>query len=87
LKTFHKIWPYRLNSHLNLQLFGKNCKKNPPAEAGGCGCIIEIIHVELVSKASIGLKVKAATRFQPEEYIEYFEAWNQVPNAEIGAKG
>jgi len=25
-----------------------------------------------------------ATRFQPEEYIKYFEDWNLVANAEIG---
>jgi len=37
----------------------------------------------VVSKPSIGLKIKAAARFQPEEYIEYFEGWNRAPNAEI----
>jgi len=39
--------------------------------------------LEAVSKPSIGLKIKAAARFKPEEYIRYFEDLNRVPNAEI----
>jgi hypothetical protein len=31
-------------------------------------------------------KVKADARFNPEEYIGYFEDLNRAPNAEIGPK-
>ena len=41
----------------------------------------------MVSKASIGFKVKAAARFIPEEYIRYFDVLNRAPNAEIGPEG
>jgi len=45
------------------------------------------VYAEVVSKSSIGFKVKAAARFKPEEYIRYFEDLNRAPNAEIGPEG
>jgi len=43
--------------------------------------------METVSKSSIRFKVKAAVRFEPEEYIRYFEDSSRAPNAEIGPDG
>jgi hypothetical protein len=43
--------------------------------------------IEVVLKASIGFKVKAATDSQPEEYLKYFEDWMSVSNAEIESEG
>ena len=39
--------------------------------------------LEVVSKPSIGLKVKAGRGVQPQEYIEYFEDLTPRPNTEI----
>jgi hypothetical protein len=41
----------------------------------------------VISKPSIGIKVKAGWVVQPEEYMEYFEDWTFQPNAEIGPEG
>jgi len=41
----------------------------------------------VVSKIPIAFKVKADTRLQPGEYIEYFEDWGIVSNAEIVRDG
>jgi hypothetical protein len=43
--------------------------------------------LEVVSKSSIGFKVKAGDSFQPEEYILYFEDWKLLSNAEIEPEG
>ncbi len=42
--------------------------------------------VEAVSKNGFLFKVKVVARFNPEEYIKYFEELNRAPNAEIGEK-
>jgi len=41
----------------------------------------------VVSKSSIGLKVKADWKGQPQEYLEYFEDWAFQPNTEIESEG
>ena len=38
------------------------------------------IDIEVVSKPSIGLKVKADWAGQPQEYREYFEDWMSQSN-------
>jgi hypothetical protein len=41
----------------------------------------------VVSKPSIGLKVKADWDCQPQEYREYFEDWLAQSNTEIEVEG
>jgi hypothetical protein len=41
----------------------------------------------VVSKLSIGLKVKADWDGQPQEYREYFEDWTFQSNTEMESKG
>jgi hypothetical protein len=43
--------------------------------------------IEVVSKPSIGFKVKADWAGQPHEYREYFEDWQAQSNTEIEAEG
>jgi hypothetical protein len=43
--------------------------------------------IEVVSKASIGFKVKAERGVQPQEYIEYFEDWTPRSNTGFGPEG
>jgi len=43
--------------------------------------------LEVVSKPSIGLKVKADWDGQPQEYREYFEDWVFQSNTEIKPEG
>jgi len=43
--------------------------------------------VEVASKPSIASKIEAGRRFQPEEYMEYFEDWILLPNKDIGREG
>jgi hypothetical protein len=42
---------------------------------------------EVVSKPSIGFKVKADWDSQPQEYREYFEDWMSQSNTEIEVEG
>jgi hypothetical protein len=42
--------------------------------------------LEAISKSGFWLKVKAAVRIKPEEYIRYFEDLIRALNAEIGPK-
>jgi hypothetical protein len=42
---------------------------------------------EVVSKPSIGFKVKAGWDSQPQEYREYFEDWMSQSNTEIEPEG
>jgi len=50
------------------------------------GLEVGSIRLEAFLKIGFWFKVKAAARFQPEEYFQYFEDWNRVPNAEIEPK-
>jgi hypothetical protein len=43
--------------------------------------------LEVVSKSSIGFKVKADWAGQPQEYREYFEDWTSQSNTEIEHEG
>jgi len=43
--------------------------------------------MEVVSKSSIGFKIKADWGGQPQEYWEYFEDWTSQSNTEIEAEG
>jgi hypothetical protein len=38
--------------------------------------------LEPTSKSGFWFKIKADARFNPEEYFQYFEDLNRVPNAE-----
>jgi len=41
---------------------------------------------EAISKIGYWFKVKAAVKFKPQEYREYFEDLKFAPNVEIGPK-
>jgi hypothetical protein len=45
------------------------------------------IQAEVVSKPSIGFKVKADWGGQPQEYWKYFEDWTSQSNPEIESEG
>jgi hypothetical protein len=45
------------------------------------------LSLEVVSKPSIGFKVKADWGGQPQEYQEYFEDWPPQSNTEIESEG
>jgi hypothetical protein len=46
-----------------------------------------LLYIKVVSKPSIGLKVKADWDSQPQEYREYFEDWMSQSNTEIEVEG
>jgi hypothetical protein len=48
---------------------------------------IDLESREVVSKPSIGFKVKANCEGQPQEYREYFEDWTSQFNTEIETEG
>jgi hypothetical protein len=43
--------------------------------------------IEVISKCSIGLKIKAGRAGQPQTYIAYFEDWPPRPNTDIEFEG
>jgi hypothetical protein len=47
----------------------------------------EMNNPEVISKCSIGLKIKAGRGGQPQTYIKYFEDWTPHPNADIESEG
>jgi hypothetical protein len=42
--------------------------------------------IGVISKPSIGFKVKAKQNVQPQEYIKYFEDWTFCSNAGFESK-
>jgi hypothetical protein len=49
----------------------------------GGSAVAPVSYFEVVSKPSIGLKVKEDRNGQPQEYREYFEDWTFQFNTEI----
>jgi hypothetical protein len=43
--------------------------------------------LDVVSKSSIGFRVKAECGVQPQEYIKYFEDWTLRSNTGFGPEG